>query len=242
MKGYELKIKFCLFHDVKKEYINMIISKAVNKMMEKNEYLKTIHKGTGFKGYCISGATPFEKEYYHEAEEYSFFIRTKNMKLIQNLRLSTNDFENEDILILDTDIKVIDNNSRTIKMIETITPTVAVLKCETTNKNVSWTKDKGLEVLKNAVINNLAKKSNLTITDRDNIINNIELNSEYPIVMRYKNDIRIAGYKLKIDFKDNEQAQILANTAIFEGVLTKNASLCCGFAKPFYKGADKIDK
>ena len=235
MKGYELRIRFCLLNDVAKDYINFIIANSVNKMMEKNDYLKDIHNGVGnFKGYCISGATPFEREVYGEAEMYDFFIRTKNLKLIQNLRLAANDFENKDLMVLDTDMKVINNEQRNIKTIETISPTVAVLKDDLTKKTISWSKRIGIEKLEKALINNLIKKSGLEITDKSNLIKSIKLNSDYPIVIKYKNNIKIAGYKLKIEFEDNEMAQILANIALFEGVLTKNASLCCGFGKPFY--------
>jgi hypothetical protein len=234
MKGYELRIRFCLFKDVPKEYINMIIAVAINKLMEKNQYLKEIHQKQGFKKYCISGATPFEKINYKEAELYDFLIRTKDLKLIQNLRIAANDFENNDLMFLDTELKIIDNRAKKIDLIETITPAVAVLRDEKTNKTISWTKEKGLPVLEKALLNNLIKKSGLEITDKSNLIKEIKLSSDYPVVINYKNKVKIMGYKLKVKFEDNEIAQKLANIAVFEGVLTKNASLCCGFVKAFY--------
>ena len=233
MKGYELRIRFCLLHDVDKEYINITIASAVNNMMEKNDYLKVIHNKTGFKRYCISGANPFEREVYGEAQMYDFFIRTKDLKLIQHLRLAANDFENKDLMALDTEVKVIDNTNRKIVSIETITPAIAVLK-DLNNKTISWTKSLDIEILEKAVVNNLIKKSGIDIIDGINLVKSIKLNSNYPVVIKYKNNIRMAGYKLKIEFEDNNLAQKLANTALFEGVLTKNASLCCGFGKPFY--------
>ncbi|MGL4761022.1 MAG: hypothetical protein ACRCWG_06120 [Sarcina sp.] len=234
MKGYELRIRFCLFHNVEKENINMIIASAINKLMEKSQYLKEVHQKQGFKKYCISGVTPFEKINYKEAELYDFFIRTKDLKLIQNFRIAANDFENNTLMILDTEINIIDNRNKRIDLIETITPTVAVLRDNKTNKTVSWTKERGLPVLENAIINNLIKKSGLEIVDKTNLIKDIKLKSEYPVVINYKKNSKIVGYKLKIKFEDNEMAQELANIALFEGVLTKNASLCCGFAKAFY--------
>ena len=235
MKGYELRIRFCLLHDVAKDCINFIIANSVNKMMEQNDYLKDIHNGVGnFKGYCISGATPFERDMYGEAEMYDFYIRSKKLKLIQNLRLAANDFENKDLMVLDTDMKVINNEKRVIKSIETITPAVAVLKDDLSKKTINWTKQIKIEKLEHALINNLIKKSGLDIIDKSNLIKNIKLNSDYPVVIKYKNNIKIVGYKFKVEFADSEIAQILANTALFEGVLTKNASLCCGFGKPFY--------
>lgn len=237
MRGFELRVRVCLLENLTQRNVNEEIANLINFSMQNSLELKKLHKRNGFKGYSFSRLIPFERDFYKNGEMYDFYIRSLDKKIIIDFKDSLNMLENDTFVVLDTELIDREQN-KLIKECYTATPLVITVTKD--NKLYSWKPGDDIEVLKNSIAGNLAKKynyvngTNVYINTND-IIEDIVVKNSYPIVIKYKG-ITTFGNNVSIFFKENSIAQELAKVSYFLGLGTKNSSLGCGFVKPIFGG------
>lgn len=237
MKGYEARIRVCVLKDFNSKYVYSKLAEFINFSMNKDDVLKKMHRGNGFKGYCFSGLSPFESTTYTEGDVYDFYIRSFDKGLLERFINVFRNLENEFMMTIDTEF-IERSHECLIDSIFTTTPAVVTIRDDKSNDS-PWIVGVENELLENAIVNNLVKKFNSVngtnlYVDKNDIIERVDVCNKYPVKIPYKN-ISFLGNILEIKFKDNPIAQNLANTAYFLGVCTRNSSLGCGFTKANYR-------
>ncbi len=234
MKYYKLNVRFFLNEDISFEDVSSKIGISLQKAMYNQERLKEIHNEKRYK-YNFSPLIPFVmKKTYLKNEKYSINITSFDEDLIVKFNYALNQFKNNYITVLNLKLKECNLDNLIITEIEAITPVIITID------NGPWIlENDSIDFLIQKVYDNLEKKY-LDFFDDDMEIKNdfnkyslfqkITVLNKKPIARKYKN-IKLVGYKIKINIGTNNIAQKLAKTAIVMGLGEKNSVLGSGFVK-----------
>ena len=223
--------------------LNNMMCVFISDVMNRNQYLKDLHTGKGYKHYSFS--TPYSNKEKLEGD-CNFEIRSFDEELLSKFEEALNEYDNEYIGVKNTNITEYMFRGRITKVV-TITPAVATLhpkilelnNIKSEHKEVYWVNDLGIDLLEYSVITNLQNKYN-SLTGKDialgDVIKNIKVKNDVPIGIGYdKKGATLLGNKIEIEFKQGKQSQIAARMATVEGILEKNSILGLGFVRPTYE-------
>lgn len=231
-KFYELQVSVMLLNDIPVKDSFESIANILNYSFHKSDFMTSIHKSIGLKGYSFSGLYPIEKDsVYKSNTSYTFIIRTVSQTINNEIKVCLMGTENANMIVYD--IQSIIRNNSYIDYVDTLTPAISTM-----NNSKRWNMNvDSMESIKKLIINNLSRKCNVFLgkeIDVDNIIEYIDIKSKCGIVIHYKN-MKMIGYKFRVAFKDNAEAQQVANMSIALGIGEKNSSLGLGFVKPYFR-------
>ena len=242
-KYSSLKVYLDIKNGVHIKDLNNMMSIFISDVMNRNQYLKDLHTGKGYKHYSFS--TPYSNKEKLEGD-CNFEIRSFDKEIIMNFAMALTGYESDWIKVKDLHIVEYVFGGRITK-IKTITPSVAIIHPKTLKENnieqkyksTYWTNKMSIELLKQSIITNLQNKyndltgSNIKIED---VIKDIKIKNEIPIGINYSNKgATLLGNKLEVEFKHGKQSQIAARMATVEGLLEKNSILGLGFVRPTYE-------
>ena len=237
-KVYELRTTVILKEDIELNDTYEKLGTLINYSMGKDSDLSKLHEvHKKFKHYCFSSLYPTEKDRVYKSDNYyTFSLRSSKVFLINKFKKVLTGLENNDFIIIDSELR--EYNKSKIKCIESITP-VVITVCDKENSR-SWNilKD-DKEIFYETIGNNLIKKfndiekMNISLNYKD-FINSIAIKNNIATIVNYKG-IKLLGYKVLIDFKENIIAQELANICLTDGIGGKNSSCGQGFCIPHFK-------
>lgn len=230
MKYYELTNTVYLFKDIYFTKTNEIISRFINEALYLDDKLSQFHKKNEFKGYVFDSLFPRENnKTYKKGSIYVFRIRSIDKKLINNLNKLLKKVNSSDMKLIATEIKTY--TPKFISSIYTATPAIVILD------EGYWTKDKGIELLMDRIIQNSIKKYrnfiNEDIPYDFEFFKGIQMENRKPVAIKYKN-ITLLGNKFKLEIKEDEISQKIATLLLGTGILEKNSSAGAGYCIPRY--------
>lgn len=196
----------------------------INRAMIRNERLKALHKGKGYKNYVFSNFYPFEKDkVYKKGHLYVFRLNSLDYRFLMDLKECLPQVKSSFIQVLSSEF--IQLPKKHIVNLYTITPVVITVD------NKPFLPEDDLDILRNRLQANLEKKYKSFYGSEffaESFIQRIEIINCKPIKTRYKG-INLLGNKLKITVKEDAKSQLLAHVAIGAGIGEKNSALGCGF-------------
>lgn len=231
---YELEIKVYNKDNMHEANMYEKLAKLNNFSFKNSQILSCLHTNKGLKHYSFSGLYPIEQDrVYKEDEIYSYLFRTYNENMAHEFLKCIKGIKNDDFVV--TDVIIRSWKHRDIKYVDSLTPTVITLK-----DGLRWNKDiHGIEIAKEQIFKNLIRKynslnnTNFTFNYCD-IIKEISLKNKSLKILNYKG-IKILGYKLRVEFQENNIAQEIANLSVVNGIGEKNSSFGMGFVKPYFR-------
>lgn len=221
---YEGKISICLKQEVPQEEVHQIISKSINSALMKDEALKQLHKEKIFKGYVFCSPYPVEKEKVYLAQKvYLFRLRSIDLNFILKIK---NLLPKCDEYFKVLSFELYNCKQTYIDKLMTLTPAVSTLY------NRNWTKEDGLEVIREKIHSNSVKKAKLFSQNKfqepsENFIQCIIQINKKPIKIPYK-ETSLIGNKFELIIKSDLVSQELAQVILGTGALEKN-SIGLGF-------------
>lgn len=218
IKVYEVTIKVFLKKDIELINLQNKLSNYMNMFLTKNEKYTDLHKSKEYKPYSFDNLYPLEKDKLYKKDNiYQFRFRTINSDLAMYVYDNIDDFTNEDIKGLTTDISIIKNNK--IKTIFTLTP--VIIK----NDEGYWENIMDFDDFEKRIKDNLYKKYKYFINEdleEQGFYSLIKIKSG-PIKINYK-DVSLLGDKLELEIKEDKLSQDLVYLALGVGIGENNAS------------------
>lgn len=224
MLYHEAKISICLKEDIPADMIHQTISKAINFSFLKDEALKNMHEENYFKGYTFCNPYPVESSKVYTAQKvYLFRLRSIDLNFMLKIK---NLLPKCDQYFKILSFELYNCKQKYIDKIKTLTPAVSTLY------NRNWTKEDGIEVLREKIHTNAVKKAKLFSKNQfqepsENFIQLITQTNKKPIRIHYKESSMLAN-KFEIIPKSDAASQELAQVVLGSGLLEKN-SIGLGF-------------
>lgn len=224
MLYYETKISICLKKDTPADMIYQTISNTINSALLKDEVLKQMHKENFFKGYTFCSPYPVETSKIYLAQKvYLFRLRCIDLNFILKIK---NLLPRCDEYFKVLAFELYNCKQKYIDKFMTLTPAVSTLY------NRNWTKEDGIEILRERVHSNAVKKIKFFSQNKyqepsENFIEFITQTNKKPIKIPYK-ETSLIGNKFTIIPKSDPVSQELAQVILGTGLLEKN-SIGLGF-------------
>jgi CRISPR-associated endoribonuclease Cas6 len=221
---YEAKISICLKKDTSAEMVYQVISNSINSAFLKDEVLKRLHKENTFKGYTFCSPYPVEASKIYLAQKvYLFRLRSIDLNFILKMKNLLPKCD-ESFKVLS--FELYNCKHKYIDKLKTLTPAVSTLY------NRNWTKEDGIEILRDRIHSNAVRKAKLFSRDKfqepsENFIEFISQTNIKPIRIPYK-DTSLIGNKFELVPKSDPVSQELAQIVLGSGLLEK-PSLGLGF-------------
>lgn len=224
MLFYEAKISVCFKEDIPADMIHQTISKTINYSFLKDEDLKNMHEENYFKGYTFCNPYPVEEAKIYLAQKvYLFRLRSIDLKFMLKVK---NLLPKCDEYFKVLSFELYNCKQKYIDKIKTLTPAVSTLY------NRNWTKEDGIEVIREKIHSNAVRKAKLFSKNKfqepsENFIQFITQTNKKPIRIHYK-ESSMLGNKFEIIPKSDPASQELAQVVLGAGILEKN-SIGLGF-------------
>lgn len=205
-------------------YTGKLISKAI---FHNNSPLKKEHYKHKFKPYVYSNLGYVKDKYYKKNKDYYLSLRTTNGVLADNI---LNRYEDKF-----GKVKIIERkefNLDKFPPVKSLMPVNPVILIKNDKKYVTFPKDEVLTAVNLININTKKKlKQFLNIQTDDNFdfIEAIRVLNKYPVVIHYKENVRMLGNKFLIIPKNDELSQLAVKLLYGTGIGNKNASLGGGY-------------
>ena len=217
MQYYNIKVVVLLKNDTQAFENYEKISKLISASMLKDQTLKQLHEENRYKNYVFCNLYPIEKDGVYKAGNiYTFQIRTIDFKLGLKIKQVLNNFQNEEVKVIVSDIET--STQRKINTLATLTPAIITLD------KGDYLINNDMNLVKERILANAQKKYNQLYNEKIDMdfIKSIKQTNNKPIKIPYKN-INILGYKFEIEVKDDPISQNLAYLILSVGLLEKNA-------------------
>lgn len=235
-KYWETKVTVLIFNNLKLEDSYEKITDFINYSFHKSRFMSKLHKINTLKHYSVSGLYPIEKDRVYKAREmYTFIIRTPKEEINREISKCLTKMKNDNFVVFNVENKAY-VNKKTITHIDTLTPVLVTMQ-----SGDLFTKDKNdIDDLKKCLINNMCRRIKEVSGKEykyefDDVVKNLTIKNKYAIIVNYKG-IKMLGYKIRLDFYDDEISQDFAKICTVEGIGEKNSCLAMGFTKPYLKG------
>jgi CRISPR-associated endoribonuclease Cas6 len=204
-------------------YTGKIISKIIYHV---NSPLKEEHYLRKFKPYVYSNLDYVKDKIYKAGKKYNCKIRTVDKKVAENiLRKYEDNYGGIEIVNQST----IDFEK--IPAVQAIIPVSPVILMDKNRKFFNPDED-DISIAVNLINGNASKKANYFL-NMDlwgyDFIDFIKITNRYPIIMKYKNNVRMLGNKFLIIPKQDEISQKIVKLLYGVGLGIKNSSMGTGF-------------
>lgn len=223
---YELELEIKLKRNVYFSKSHELLSKFFNKVMLLDEYLKKLHKDSGFKLYSFSGLYPAENDKIYKTNKlYKIRMRSLDAKFTCAMQFALSQITDRDINVIS--IKLIKKQQQFINEIVTITPAVFTIN----PKEGYWQIGNDIDLLEKRMTTNLEKKYNALfnteIENSDIFLHCLNVTNMKTIYIPYKEGLLLSN-KFRIQVKEDDISQKLATIALGAGLGEKN-SIGMGF-------------
>jgi CRISPR-associated endoribonuclease Cas6 len=225
---YTMNIKFA--KDVYKADHHFYLGKMISKMIyHENSSIKKDHYKHNFKPYIFGNLGKTKDKFYKKNKNYQFIFRTLSKEIDENLLQEYKD-EFGEIKVIKKETINLENVN--IPFIITENPVILVKRDKT---YFNQEKDDIKEAIR-LINKNTAKKMNYFLNkniDVDNFdfIDTIRVYKRYPVVMKYKNNVKFIGSNFLIIPKEDELSQQAVKLLYATGIGNKNATVGGGFFK-----------